>query len=50
MHIIERSADGKTFAFTTANASAGLEYHPATSDHDKTKFRTCLRIDEGVRL
>ena len=49
MHIVERSADGKTFAFTTANASAGLEYHVATSDHDKTKYRTCLRIEQGKR-
>ena len=49
MHIVERSADGKTFAFTTANASAGLEYHIATSDHDKTKYRTCLRIDQGTQ-
>ena len=52
MHIIERSADGQSFALTTANAGQGIEYHLAKPGHDKTKYRTCLRLDglPGERL
>ena len=47
VHLVERSADGDSFALTTANAGQGIEYHLAKPGHDKTKYRTCLRL-EGV--
>ena len=45
MHIVERSTDGATFAFTTANLGPGSEYHTAAPGPSRTYVSPCLRLE-----
>jgi len=45
MHIVERSADGTSYAFTTANLGPGSEYHTAAPGPSRTYVAPCLRLE-----